>query len=577
MKNRKTLHEEISRVRVLMEVQLLTESKYKGVADVLLSLGDEMAELVAKHSDEFLRLRNAVTDKEAVEVLSELVNLEKRFADEIIPRIFGVLDDNYQAEINAATNRLIDFKKNNLLINDETIGDQLGALKGLFNQWPGIDKIIKKQIKDVLDGVPRNPITIPSKNLEDSRLVKDLQDTFKKWDEIAPGVLSIADKKLMGLGPFRGLRAKLKYTITNLLNTIPPLQKKSMERIVGYLKEAADKMINDAETPTELFRLIDTEIESLRKNEDFTKNEIYNLIQREVNKATGTDKGFSIVSALKENDALGKNAESYFKSLLDDNAMVDEISQTFQWVPGGIMKKENVVNFTTGITKLLQRVFGMVTAGYATNLSSIYRSFLLKHGVLKGTWYLYLYFQGVAKIVWPSIYGMYEYLKNSLVTQETQFEETEESLSFFIQEEFKKAMGIYNVEFIKLFGKEIPTFELDIIKAINPFTNVWAKLIEASDYWITQGGLREWTLQSVENAGGNAEEAGRQLDSLYQVQQARFDSLVNAATQQRLDSIRNLPVVDTTSLRGVNTTPRTTVPQTSTTTVPQTSGRNRDN
>jgi hypothetical protein len=533
-----------------------------------LSLGDEMAELVAKHSDEFLRLRNAKTEEEAVQVLSELVNLEKRFADEIIPRIFGVLDDNYQAEINAATNRLIDFKKNNLLINDETIGDQLGALKGLFNQWPGIDKIIKKQIKDVLDGVPRNPIT-PPKNLKDSRLVKDLQDTFKKWDEIAPGVLSIADKKLMGLGPFRGLRAKLKYTITNLLNTIPPLQKKSMERIVGYLKEAADKMINDAETPTELFRLIDTEIESLRKNEDFTKNEIYNLIQREVNKATGTDKGFSIVSALKENDALGKNAESYFKSLLDDNAMVDEISDFFGWVPGGMMKKENIVRHTTAAAKLLQRVFGIITAGYATNLSSIYRSFLLKYGVLEGTWWLYLYFQGVAKIVWPSIYGIYEYLKNSLVTQENQFEETEESLSFFILEEFKKAMGIYNVEFIKLFGKEIPTFELDIIKAINPFTNVWAKLIEASDYWITQGGLREWTLQSVENAGGNAREAGRQLDSLYQVQQARFDSLLNAATQQRLDSIRNLPVVNTTSLPGVNTT--------ATTTVPQTSGRNRDN
>jgi hypothetical protein len=540
MKNRKTLHEEISRVRVLMEVQLLTESKYKGVADVLLSLGDEMAELVAKHSDEFLRLRNAVTDKEAVKVLSELVNLEKRFADEILPRIFGVLDDNYQAEINAATNRLIDFKKNNLLINDETIGDQLGALNGLFNQWPGIDKIIKKQIKDVLDGVQRNPITIPSKNIVDNRLTKDLQDTFKKWDEIAPGVLSIADKKLMGLGPFRGLRAKLKYTITNLLNTLPPIQKKSMERIVGYLKEASDKLINDAEIPKELYRLIDTEIEALRKSESFAKNEIYNLIQREVNKATGTDKGFSIVSALKENDALGKNAESYFKSLLDDNPMVDEISDLFGWVPGGMMKKENIVRATTSAVKLLQRVFGMVTAGYATNISSIYRSFLLKHGVVKGTWWLYLYFQGVSKIVWPTIYGMYEYFKNSLVTQETQFEETEESLSFFIQEEFKKAMGIYNVEFIKLFGTEIPTFELDIIKTINPFTNVWAKLMEASDYWITQGGLREWTLESVENAGGNTEEAGRQLDSIYQVQQARFDSLLDRANQERADYLRTL-------------------------------------
>jgi hypothetical protein len=538
MKNRKTLHEEISRVRVLMEVHLLTESKYKGVADVLLSLGDEMTELVAKHSDEFLRLRNAATDEEAVEVLSELVNLEKRFADEIIPRIFGVLDAGRQAEIKAATDRLIEFKKNNLKIDDEIIDYQLGALKDLFNQWPGLDKIIKKQINDVLNGVQRNPITVPSKNLKDDRLMKDLQNTFKKWDEIAPGILSIADKKLMGLGAFRGLRAKLKYTITNILNTFPSLRKKSMERIVGYLKEAADKMINDAESPKELFRLIDTEIESLRKNEDFVKEEIYNLIQREVNKATGTDKGFDIVKALKENEALGKNAESYFKSLLDDNALVDELSEAFGWVPAGIMKKENIVNFTTGITKLLQRVFGMVTAGYATNLSAIYKSFLLRYGVPKGSMWLYLYFQGVAKIVWPSIYGMYEYLKNSLVTQETQFEETEESLSFFIQEEFMKAMGIYNVEFIELFGKEIPTFELDVIKALNPFTNVWAKLMEASDYWITQGGLRDWTLETVENAGGDVQEAQQQLDSLLQVRQAQMNSVLDRINRERADSLR---------------------------------------
>ena len=194
MKNKKTLHEEISRMRVLMEVQLLTESRYKGVADVLLSLGDELAELLAKHSDQYLRLRNAKTDEDAVEVLSELVDLEKRFADEIIPRVFGVLDESYQTEITAATNRLMDYKKNNLFIDDEVITDQLRALKGLFDQWPGIDKIIKKQIKDVLNGVPRNPPTVPVKNIADNRLVKDLQDTFKKWDEIAPGVLSIVDK-----------------------------------------------------------------------------------------------------------------------------------------------------------------------------------------------------------------------------------------------------------------------------------------------------------------------------------------------------------------------------------------------
>jgi len=556
MKNRKTLNEEISRMRVLMEVQLLTESRYKAIADVLLSLGDELAELFAKHSDEFLRLRNAKTDVEAVEVLSELVTLEKRFADEIIPRIFGVLDDSYQAEITAVTNRLTDFKKNNLRIDDEIIDSQLRALEGLFEQWPGIDKIIKKQIKDVLDGVPRNPITPPPKNVPDDKLMKDLRDTFKKWDEIAPGVLSIVDKKLMGLGAFRGFRAKLKYTITNLLNRFKGQRAQSMERIVGYLKEAADKLINEAESPAELYRLIDTEIEALRKNEDLVKQEIYNLIQREVNKATGTDKGLDIVQALKANEALGKNAESYFKSVLDDNQLIQEISDAFQWVPFVNMTKDKLVGITTGWAKLLQRIFSGITIGYATNISAIYKSFLLRYGVPKGAWYLYLYFQGVAKIVWPVFFGLWEYIKNSLITQEIPFEETTEAVKYFMFEEFKKAMGIYTDEFIKIHGKELPIPVVDVLKALNPFTNIWQKLIDETDYWVTQGGIRDLSIEAAQNAGAEAVRYQRELDSLADVSQARLDSAMraNQLDRQRLDSLTR--VLTPTDVQGVDTTPR---------------------
>ena len=560
MKNKKTLHEEISRMRVLMEVQLLTESRYKGVADVLLSLGDELAELLAKHSDQYLRLRNAKTDEDAVEVLSELVDLEKRFADEIIPRVFGVLDESYQTEITAATNRLMDYKKNNLFIDDEVITDQLRALKGLFDQWPGIDKIIKKQIKDVLNGVPRNPPTVPVKNIADNRLVKDLQDTFKKWDEIAPGVLSIVDKKLMGLGAFRGLRAKLKYTITNVLNMFKTQRAQSMERIVGYLKEAADKLINDAETPAELYRLIDTEIEALRKNEDLAKQEIYNLIQREVNKATGTDKGFEIVKGLKANEALGKNAESYFKSVLDDSTLIQDISDAFQWVPGSIFSKDKLVSFTTGWAQLLQRVFSTVTIGYQTSIREIFNKFFLRYGVPKGAWWLYVYFQGVAKIVWPVIFTAMEYVKNSLITQEIPFEETEEALAYFYEQEFKKAMGIYTDEFIKIHGKELPIPVVDVLKALNPFTNIWQKLIDETDYWITQGGIRDLSIETAQNAGDQAVQYRRQLDSLAAVQQTRLQTSLDSAAranernQQRIDSL--MRVVTPTDVPGVNTTPR---------------------
>ena len=445
------------------------------------------------------------------------------------------------------------------------------ALKGLFEQWPGIDKIIKKQIKDVLDGVPRNPITPPPKNVPDDKLMKDLRDTFKKWDEIAPGVLSIADKKLMGLGAFRGLRAKLKYTITNLLNMFKGQRAQSMERIVGYLKEAADKLINEAESPAELYRLIDTEIEALRKNENLVKQEIYNLIQREVNKATGTDKGLDIVQALKANDALGKNAESYFKSLLDDSTLIQDISDAFQWVPGSIFSKDKLVSFTTGWAQLLQRVFSTVTIGYQTSIREIFNKFFLRYGVPKGAWWLYVYFQGVAKIVWPVIFTAMEYVKNSLITQEIPFEETEEALAYFYEQEFKKAMGIYTDEFIKIHGKELPIPVVDVLKALNPFTNIWQKLIDETDYWITQGGIRDLSIETAQNAGDQAVQYRRQLDSLAAVQQTRLDSAARAArlNQERLDSL--MRVVEPTNVPGVNITPRPVVP-------PQpSSGRNRDN
>ena len=579
MKNKKTLHEEISRMRLLMEVQLITESRYKAIADVLLSLGDEMADLFAKHSDVILRLRNAVTNEDAMKVLVELINSEKRFADELIPRIYELLGKDRLDLIQKKKNQLAELKRTapKAVIDDEYIDNYIRDID--FDPFSEIKDVVRKDIKDFLNGVERSPITVPPSNIPvkvGDDVAEDMKKVFKEWDNISPGTLSASDKFFMSDSWFRGLRSKLKWILYNTLNQkfplgIGSLREESMKKIVGLLRTAYEDSTKRAGTNPELFKLIDLELDALRRDKIYVKDLMYDVIETEVNKATGSFKGRELVNNLKKYDPSGPEAQSYFKSLLNDNSLIDEISAVFGKLTFGHATKAGVVELVENLALLFQRIMGVITTGYGTNLRALFKT-LRAYGVKGGVGWLYAYFMGMSRIVWPMLFALKDYLMNSLITQDIKFEETESAFLYFWEEEVKKALGIYNEEFLTIFGNEIPQPYSKIIRAINPFTNIWQKVKDGADYWFTQGGLRELSLDAVENANENVEDARLELDSL-QAQIAANRALLDSAAQsrlnqQRIDSLTR--VVTPTDVQGVDTTPRQGPPP-----PPQRPNRNR--
>jgi hypothetical protein len=569
MRNRRTLHEEISRLKVLMETHLLTESKITNIADTLMRLGDEMMTLIAKHDTVFQRLVRAKDNNEAFKVLGELVNLDKRFADEIIPRVYEALPEETLTLIQKKKDMLSNLKKSSdkVKIDDEIIDSYIQDIS--YGPFPEVKPIVRKEIKDFLDGVQRNPITeIPSITPpKKGDVADDMRKVFSHWDEISPGTLSAADKFLMSDSWFRGLRAKLKFVISNTLNQKYPfgesVRTKSMEKIVGLIKTATDDLTKRNAINPELYKLIDVELEALRRDKKYVMDLMYNTIESEINKATGSFKGGEIVKNLKKQNPFDPEAESYFKSLLNDNTLLDEVSKVYGKITFGIGDKENLVNIVEGLMLLFQRVLGVLTTGFGTNLKSIFRTLRASGvGIFNGTGALYLYFLGMSKLIWPTFFAIKDYFVNSLITQDVKFDETESAFMYFLEEEFKEAIGIYNEEFLTIFGNEIPQPISKIIRAINPFTNIWKKIKDGTDYWFTQGGLREVITDAVNDSGVAVENLQSELDSITQAQRSQI-RLMQSDIQRRADSLRNVSPIDTTSLPGVNTTARTTVPQTS--------------
>jgi tetratricopeptide (TPR) repeat protein len=576
MKNKKTLHEEISRMRLLMEVQLITESRYKAIADVLLSLGDEMADLFAKHSDVILRLRNAVTNEDAMKVLVELINSEKRFADELIPRIYELLSKDRLDLIQKKKNQLAELKRTapKAVIDDEYIDNYIRDID--FDPFSEIKDVVRKDIKDFLDGVQRAPITVPPSNIPvkvGDDVAEDLKRVFKEWDNISPGTLSATDKFLMNDSWFRGLRSKLKWIFSNTINQkfpfgIGSLREESMKKIVGLLRTAYEDSTKKSAINPELFKLLDLELDALRRDKIYVKNLMYDVIETEVNKATGSFKGRELVENMKKYDPSGPEAESYFKSLLNDNDLIDEISVLFGKIPFLGATKKGVVEGVENMVQLIQRLFGVIMTGYPTSLKTLFKT-LRRYGVGWGAMWIYFYFMGMSRIVWPFVFAIKDWLVNSF-TQDIKFEETENAVLYFWEEEFKKALGIYNEEFLTIFGNEIPQPYSKILRAMDPFTNIYQKVKDGADYWFTQGGLRELSLDLIENANEDVQAAAAELDSIQaQIRAGQaLDSLRNIQNQRRLDSLTRVVVPD--NLPGVDTTPRQG-PQTP----PQRPGRNR--
>jgi hypothetical protein len=448
----KTLTEEIQRIKILMEAPVESAGIYTAIGDIIMKLSDEFTDLASKNSvvkKLFDDLGRATTNDESFNILMKLIKESPQLADQIIPRITDALDITQKLDL-VKTKMINLLSKSPNLRPDLVINDffeQVGIVGGKLLD-DELDKIVKSRVIDeVMNGYKPTPI-IPVKVTPGSAS-EQLSSVLKKWDEIKPGTLTVSDKLAMNDLWFRGLRAKIKVFIDNLVLK----EEKTYERIASLLKTAAASTDNFSGY-SQLMRTINAEIESLRNTPDFLKENILNIISREINTATGSQKGTEIVGLLRKNDPYSKDAQSYFKYLLDDTdiSLLKPPLDATWWI--------NLVN----------RIFTMFTTGMFKTTQGLYREYIAKYGSKKGLWKLYKYLQIMNKVFWPTVFAFYDWAKTAIFgTQDEGFNET--LLSHFKQR-LQESFNIYFEGWWKIDGSKTDLSKA-ALTAIWPFDWWW--------------------------------------------------------------------------------------------------------
>jgi hypothetical protein len=419
----KTLTEEIQRIKILMEAPVESAGIYTAIGDIIMKLSDEFTDLASKNivvKNLFDDLGRATTNDESFKILMKLSKESPQIADQIIPRITDALDITQKLDL-VKTKMINLLSKTPNLRPDLVINDyfeQAGIVGGKLLD-DELDKIVKSRVIDeVMNGYKPTPI-IPVKVTPGSAS-EQLRAVLKTWDQIKPGTLTVSDKLAMNDFWFRGLRAKLKVFIDNLVLN----REKTYQRIASLLKAAAESTDNFSGY-SQLMRTINSEIESLKGEPDFLKEGILKIISREINVATGSDKGTEIVDLLRKNDPYSKDAQSYYRYLLDDTdlSLLKPPLDAEWWM--------NLVN----------RIFTMFTTGMFKTTKGLYREYIAKYGSKKGLWKLYLWLQAMNKIFWPAVFAFFDWGKTALFgTKDEGFNET--LLSHFKQR-LEEAFDIY--------------------------------------------------------------------------------------------------------------------------------------
>ena len=480
MKN-KTLNEEIDRIKSLIGARLINE----GISPEIVDIAQKLSKLVGKslddsYADDILKLSNAATNEEAFDILAKLANKESSLADLIIPVINRVLDKDLISKIESVKSKLKELKDAGGNV-DYIIDDYVNSIKPLpFEQ---IRPIIKKDIVDFLGGVVRKaPEDL--KPVVPSQVAIKLRDLLRKWDEIAPGVISPKDRLLLNDSVFRGLRAKLNYAINNFANNFNVVKDNSLNKIVGLIKTRAQDL-GSAETKKLLIQTIDAELEALRKSSSFDKEVLYDVISREVNAVLGGSRGTDLVNKMREWDKLGNKYPSFTEELLDEKLVKSILN------PDKLQKWKRTSML---IIDLFQRALVFITSGRMYNFSEIFDKFIRKYGVFQGSTYLYFYTWALSKYFYPAVKSIWELFVDGFENSSEQENFPggwKEELMTYYQREVDKAMGVFNAEFIEVFGEKIPILNYEqYMHRLNPFTWMWDDVNNFAE-WIGGGGPRD--------------------------------------------------------------------------------------
>jgi hypothetical protein len=501
MKN-KILLEELTRIQGLMGKSLINE-QWTAIAKTITNLGDNFAELAARYSDDLAKLAKASTDDEAIKILAKLSNAERKFADEIIPRVMQSLPDDVTEEIGSIISGAEQQLKSG--VNRQTVNAMIEKrLSAVKTQFDEIKTIIRKNINDSLDGYkPPKPKPPTPEPVVDATLKQRLKNVFEAWDEIVPGSLSVKDKLLLNDTWFRGLRAKINYVLNSVMNSSQALEQKSLEKIVSLLKRASN-LAENAEDKKIIWKAIDSEIEALRKNQDFAKDKVYKIIEDEIGKKLGSSKGYEFVNKLKANDPLGEKAQSYWKYLMDESylgKMFPNVGKTGEKL--------------TGVKNFAHRTAMMLTTGNLRKVGEVFNEFILKHGPIKGFAAYYAWLYVIHRTFWPTVLGFLDTLYYGFVreTGDEDYGNFFDTYGHFIKERFYDMFTQWEQVFDREAGKNIPKREFSWLKSLSAIDWLWDDLLSIGD-WHVAGGTQR-VFRDLENRGRQAaENAGIEVRNL---------------------------------------------------------------
>jgi len=471
------LIEEILRIKELIGTKLLNE-QWSELTKIVLQGTEALSDLAKKYSDDFVKLAAATTDDEAITILAKLANAERQFADVILPQVMKTVSDEVSQEIG----KIIAFGQDQLKKGvPKSSVDALieKRLKAIDTPFEGVRTMLKKQIDDALDGyVPPTPKPpTPDVGTE----AQELKKVFEDWDNLAPGKLSVKDKLLLNDLWFRGLRAKINYMLNNLLNRNPKKYQKSFEKIVSLIKEAS-KNTEDFTVKQELYKTIDAEIEALRKNEDFVKEEVFKVIQQELTKKIGSTKAYDFMTQLRKNDALSPDAKSYWQYLINETylgKMLPSLSKTGK-------KMEGVKN-------IFHRAVMTATTGNPRKVGEVFEDFIRKYGTVKGLaiWYGMLWV--VHRTIWPLFLSEIDTFFYYALSEDPtlKFDSWWKANAYFFKERFYDMFAPVVEELNKETGKMEPGKDrkFSLIQTAKAFTWMWDDISKGLD-WHVAGGSR---------------------------------------------------------------------------------------
>jgi hypothetical protein len=496
MKN-KILLEELTRIQGLMGKSLINE-QWTAIAKTITSLGDNFAELASKYSDDLAKLAKASTDDEAIKILAKLSNSERKFADEIIPRVMQSLPDDVTNEISSIIRGAEEQLKKGVSREtvDKLVEKRLSAIKTQFDE---IKNIIKKNVDDSLDGYkpPKPTPAPPSPNPNDLELTERLSKLFDEWENIVPGGLTVKDRALLTKNfPWRSFRAKVNYLVNNLVNQRKALEEKSLEKIVSLVKKQQALKLKGEESDL-IYRTIDAELEALRKNSDYSKEILYNTLSKEIDNTLGAGKGYSFVNKLKANDAMSENAQRYWRYLVDESYLGKIFTRP--------RYKDGRINWADWTRNFGERTLSILTTGNPRRISEIFNEFYKEKGIVGGTLYWLSWMKLIQLTVWPAFLGFVDVMYYGFQKEggDKSFKEWWELYKNVVWERFLDGFfKDYQAEFDNEAKKYIKgDREWSLIRTLNPFEFFWDDVSRGLD-WHVGGGTQRF-LNNLYKRGEN--------------------------------------------------------------------------